>query len=154
MEEIIMIIEIIKLIISVLALFIMVVVCNRLTKIINSKYILQRDLEARSIKYSEDEILGHLNYIINEALNEYIIMNLKPKNVYYITNSMENEINTKLAEVIPLRISPTLYTQLQLIYDPDYIGLMIGTKIYMNVLEYVLTFNIENGQQNNYRDKK
>lgn len=149
-----MIIEIIKLIISVLALFIMVVVCNRLTKIINSKYILQRDLEARSIKYSEDEILGHLNYIINEALNEYIIMNLKPKNVYYITNSMENEINTKLAEVIPLRISPTLYTQLQLIYDPDYIGLMIGTKIYMNVLEYVLTFNIENGQQNNYRDKK
>lgn len=142
-----MVLEIIKLVLTVILLFVLVTVFNRFIKVLNSKYILQRDMETRSIKYSEEEILGHLNYIIEEALDQYVIMNIKPKGIYYISNSMENELNEVLAESIPARISPTLYSQLQLIYNPEIIGTVIGEKIYMNVLSYVLNFNINNEQE-------
>lgn len=94
-----------------------------------------------SIKYNEEEIIGHLDYIINEALNTYEILNITPKDIPYINSNMEQEILDYLADEVPGRISNTLYSTLSYIYSNEYIGEFIGTHIYMIVLNYVLNYN-------------
>ena len=145
----------IKLFLFLLILITFIICYNRYIRVLNSKHMINRDLEISKLKYSEDDIISHLEYIITEALNEYVLFNIRPKEIFYISNSMESEINENLSEEVPKRISPTLYAQLGLIYDNSYIGKMIGTKIYLIVLDYVLNYNLENNsQKNNISDKK
>ena len=115
---------------------------------INTKTMVQRDIQIYSIKYSEEEILKHLDFIITECFDQYIAMNITPKEIYYITSKMETEMLDKLATIVSERISPTLYTQLSLIYDSSQLSSVIGEKIYAVVLAYVLPFNVENEKIN------
>lgn len=94
-----------------------------------------------SIKYNEEEIIGHLDYIIDEALNTYEVLNIIPKDIPYINSNMEQEILDYLVDEVPGRISNTLYSTLSYIYSNEYIGEFIGTHIYMIVLNYVLNYN-------------
>lgn len=94
--------------------------------------------------YSEDKILAHLDYIIKEALDEYVLLHIEPKQIYYITNVMENDIRKYVSDEIPKRISPTLIHQLKYIYSKDHIPAFLGTRIYMTVLNYVIEFNLQN----------
>lgn len=129
-------------ILAVLALIIIYVSAGRFARIMNSKNLMERDMEIYKIKYDESTILSHLDFIIQECFDYYIAMHVTPKQVYYINNAMEEEITNALAEMVQLRISSTLYTQLSLIYDNSQIGMVIGEKIYTKVLEYVIEFNI------------
>lgn len=115
---------------------------------IRMKSTMQRDIEIYKIKYSEEEILKHLDFIITECFEYYIAMNITPKEIYYINSKMETEMLNKLAVIVSERISPTLYTQLSLIYDSSQLSTVIGEKIYARVLEYVLPFNVENEKMN------
>lgn len=105
----------------------------------------KNDIKAREIlkdiKYKEEEIIEHLDYIINEALDSYVLFNIKPKQISYINSKIENEIMNYLAEEVPGRISSTLYSQLAYIYNEDYIGSFIGTHIYMVVLQFRIEYN-------------
>ena len=139
-----LIIEILWIILAAAGLYIINASTKRFTKVINSKNLMQRDMEMYKIKFSEQDILSHLDFIIEECLDFYIAMELTPKNLYYINNSLETEITNKLGEIIPSRISPTLYSQLSLIYDSNQIANVIGEKIYTKVLEYVIQFNVQN----------
>ena len=47
-------------------------------------FSLQSDVVIRDTKYSEEEIIKHLDYVITEALDEYVMLNISPKNIYYI----------------------------------------------------------------------
>lgn len=130
---------------------IVVILCyNLLRTIVNSlakRISIESDIAIRDTKYNEEDIVKHLDYIISEALDEYILLNIKPKNIYYINTKTENEIVKHLSEEIPKRISKTLLVHLAFIYDNSYIGQFIGKHIYMTVLNYVLNYNMENANE-------
>lgn len=114
---------------------------NKIVKVINSKNLIHRDIEMYKIKYSEEEILLHLDFIIQDYIDYYVAIEFTPKQLNYINNKMEKEIMDKVTAIVSERISPTLYSQLSLIYDSSQIGKVIGEKIYIKVLEYVIQFN-------------
>lgn len=136
--------KIIYILLALCALYVLRTSIKLIVGVINSKNLMQRDIEMYKIKYSEIDILNHLDFIITECLEYYVTMNLTPKQLYYINNHMETEIVTKLGEIVPSRISPTLYSQLSLVYDSNQIASVIGEKIYIKVLEYVIEFNVSN----------
>ena len=103
---------------------------------------LKSDMILRDTKYSEDEILQHLDYIIKEILDEYILLYITPKNIYYINSKLEKEIMDYISNEAPKRISKVLVTQLSFIYNESYIGTFIGHRIYLTVLNYVLEYNV------------
>ena len=116
------------------------------------KYNIDKDKSIKESEYSEEKIIGHLDYIINETLDQYVIFNLQPKNIYYINSKIETDIVAFLSDKVPDRISSTLMQQLELIYNRDYIGEFIGSRIYMIVLNYVLDYNIKNSPDENARN--
>ena len=140
--------KILWIILAVSTLFLVYVIARKFAKIMNSKNLMIRDIEMYKMKFSEQEILSHLEFIIDECLDYYVTMNLTPKQLYYINNAMETEITNALANIVPARISPTLYSQLSLIYDSSQIASVIGEKIYTKVLEYVIAFNVSNEHKN------
>lgn len=147
------IIQILWLAITTIAIIIFYTSIKLIITCINNKILTERDIKIYNIKYNEEEILGHLDYIINESLENYIAINLVPKNIYYITNQMENDITNKLIDTISDKISPTLYSKLTLIYDPGVVGTIIGQRIYTAVLEYVISFNIQNENKGKIKNK-
>jgi len=122
----------------------------RLIRILNN-YVDYKINESYRAKYDEAEIVGHLDYIIKEALDEYIIFNIQPKNIYYINSEMESRIVENLTEKIPDRLSETLLYNLSIVYSESFIGELIGRRIYMIVLNYVLEFNLTNSPDTNQR---
>ena len=121
---------------------------------INSKAI--RDLKRKMnyltdnqtptlVKYDEKEIIGHLEYLVSEVIDFYVIMNFSSKNIYYITSSLEKEMLDKITESVSERISPTLLSELEFIYNKDFVGKFIGEYIYLKVSEFVVVYNTENG---------
>lgn len=131
----------------IVAIILLVAIIISLKKLIpDFKRALQirEDSLVQATKYSEDEIIKHLDYIIAEALDEYVLLELSPKNIYYINSKLEDTIITHLSEEIPKRLSKTLYTHLSFIYNNDYLGEFIGKRIYITVLNYVCNFNIQN----------
>lgn len=146
-------IEILNFILSMKWLWIIVIILLyrisiKIINIINQllmRYItLKSDIIIRDNKYNEDEIIKHLDYIINESINEYQLLTLIPKNISYINTKEERKILNHLADEIPNRISKTLYTHLSFIYDSDYIGEFLGKYIHMKVTNFVLNFNLDN----------
>ena len=103
---------------------------------------LKSDMIIRDTKYDEETIIAHLDYIINEALDEYNILHITPKQIYYINSKLETEIIEYLIDEIPKRLSKTLITHLNFIYNESYVGAFIGMRIYMTVLNWVLEFNV------------
>jgi len=91
--------------------------------------------------YKEDAIIEHLNYVVSEALNQYVLLNIIPQNLYNINTKKEQEIIQYLSEEVPKRLSSDLIRKLSLIYNESYIGTFIGQYIYMTVANYVLEFN-------------
>ena len=126
-------------------LVIIIMLYDLAKKIINTyarNIALKSDVIIRDTQYKEEDIIKHLDYIIKETLDEYIVFNIRPKQIYYINNKMEKQIIDYLSEEIPKRLSKTLLTHLSFIYNSDYVGEFIGRHIYMIVLEYVLDYNI------------
>lgn len=116
---------------------------NKGLNIFIRKISLESDALIKDTQYKEDDIINHLDYIIKEALDEYIILNIKPKEIYYINTKLENSIIEYLSMEIPRRLSKTLITHLSFIYNNEYIGEFIGKHIYIIVLDYVLEYNME-----------
>ena len=102
---------------------------------------ISRDSLIKDIKYSEDEIISHLDNIITETIDEYMLMNVASKEITYINNTEETKIREFVADEIPKRISGTLMSNLSFIYNHDFLGEYIGKRIYTLVLAKVLEFN-------------
>lgn len=139
-----LIFKIIYIVLILTSLIFLYVIAKMFTEVAKIKVYMDRDIEMYKLKFSEQEILSHLDFIIEECLDYYIAMNITPKQLYYINNSTETEIVNALSSMVPERLSPTLYSQLSLIYNTDKIGTVIGEKIYTKVLAYVIEFNIQN----------
>lgn len=102
-------------------------------------------LPETTVEYNEEDIIKHLDYIIDEAINTYVLFNIMPKNVYYINKNMEDEMVNNLMDSIPDRISQTLLTKLSYIYNESFVGKFLGEYIYMKITEFVIGYNTENG---------
>lgn len=98
-----------------------------------------------TVDYDENEILGHLDFIVGDTIDSYILLNITSKSIYYINSKMEIAMIKELQETIPERLSPTLLTKLCYIYNKDYIGHYIGQFIYFKITESIIRFNTENG---------
>lgn len=103
---------------------------------------LQETSIINEIKYDEKEIMDHLDYIINETIQEYILLNINPNETHYINSKTEQEILKYLQDEIPKRMSATLINKLSFIYDNNFIGEFIGRRIYIATANFVLDFNI------------
>ena len=99
----------------------------------------------------DNKVLDQLDSIINDILEEYVVFEIKTKDITYISNSIEDKIRAYITEEITKRISVLLMKKLEYIYNSDYIGELIGKRIYMSVTDYSLRFNVENdsSQHNN-----
>lgn len=113
----------------------------------NSANTVSADMLIRDTKYSEEDIVKHLDYIIEEALDEYILLNIRPKNIYYINDEMQAKIRDYLAEEIPGRISVTLWRHLSFIYDNSFLPTYLGKHIFMTVTYYTLNYNASNADE-------
>ena len=112
------------------------------------------DVELQKNKIKSDELikdtkidntaLDVLDSLINDVLEEYAVYEIKTKNIDYINNKLEDKIRDYLTEEIPKRISILLMKKLEYMYNSEYIGELIGKRIYMIVTDYTLRFNVEN----------
>jgi hypothetical protein len=105
------------------------------------KLVIESDKLIRDTKYKEEEIIGHLNYIINETIDEYVILNIMPKDIYYINKKIEDDMIKSVSKSVGERVSKTLIHQLSFIYNEDYVGSYIGSSVYMAIVDYVVKFN-------------
>jgi hypothetical protein len=105
-----------------------------------SKYLFQMAKLLENGCYQQEMLLKAV-HIIDEALDEYALINIRTKDIPYINNKMEEKIRNYLVETVPERLSITLRSQLLLIYNDAYLGKFLGSHIYMKVVEFVLNYN-------------
>ena len=105
---------------------------------------IKRNTNISNTDYEEEKIIAHLDYIIQEALDYYKIMNIGTKFTTYINSKIENEILDYLADTVPDRLSGLLLSKLSLIYNHEYVNRFIAEHIYMIVTNFVLEFNTVN----------
>ena len=116
------------------------------------------DVELQKNKIKSDELikdtkidntaLDVLDSLINDVLEEYTVFEIKTKNIDYINNKLEDKIRDYLTEEIPKRISILLMKKLEYMYNSEYIGELIGKRIYMIVTDYT------NYKKINYLNKR
>ena len=90
----------------------------------------------------DDSAIKSLDILINETIEEYVILELRPKDIYYINNNMESEMREYIVNQITDRISVLLIKKLEYVCNADHIGDLIGKRVYMAVMNYVLEFNV------------
>ena len=82
-----------------------------------------------------------LETIINDAFQDYQIMDLIPRQELYITTEREKEIRSALVEKVVTRISPMALDKISLFYNVHQIDEIIADKVYITVMNYVVTHN-------------
>lgn len=137
----------------IVVLFLIWNIVNRSIKIHAAKVDIKRQTMIKTTDYDEEKIIKHLDYIINEALDEYIIFHINPNNVFYINSKKEKEIVDYLVDKVPERISPIEMQMLSMVYNSSYISEFLGRHIYMMVTQYVLEFNVNNSKDTDEEKK-
>lgn len=89
----------------------------------------------------DDSIPQILEFIINDAFQDYQIMVLIPKNELYITDEREKEIRRDLVEKVVNRMSPMALDKISLFYNVHKIDEIIADKVYITVMNYVVQHN-------------
>lgn len=146
--------EILCLFVVIFALFISTIitinVCDYIKartvnlKLDNESLIAETNLTNSSIKYDEEEIIKHLDYIVTEVISEYQLYNIAPAGIYYINSKDEEKMLEYVKDVSTKRISSTLIKQISYVYNEDYIGEYIANFIYLKVTAEVIKFNTAN----------
>lgn len=127
--------------ISVIALALEVIEMRKIRRDLDTYKSMLKDATPIVVTYDEEETLKHLQYIVDEAIDEYVLYNITPVGVEYINSAIEQRMIDSLTTSIPERISPTLINKLGIIYNPEYVGKYIGSYIFMKVTEFVIAFN-------------
>ena len=82
-----------------------------------------------------------LEIIINDCFNDYKIKELLPLEDKYINSEGEKKIRDGLVDMVTSRISKATFDKLSLFYNLENIGSIIGDKIYIIVMNYVVEHN-------------
>ena len=137
-----------------LASIVLIIVCielfiiNRIIKTyLNNKITVEKDRLIKDTDPDRKKILDQLDDLIKEILDEYVIFNITPKDVYYINTTMEKEIVDYVTLSVPERMSSLLLKKLELIYNYDYIGELIGHRSYFIIVDFILVFNTDKAKE-------
>lgn len=97
-----------------------------------------------------------LHDIIDDCFEDYQIMVLVPKNELYITDEREKEIRSDLVQKVVDRLSPMALDKLSLFYNIHKIDEVIADKVYITVMNYVVSHNalIEQEAKQNTMDMR
>ena len=95
-----------------------------------------------------------LNDIIDDCFRDYEIMVLVPKNELYITDEREKEIRNDLVGKVVERLSPMALDKISLFYNVHRIDEIIADKVYITVMNYVVSHNSLIEQESSRKDKK
>ena len=109
---------------------------------IRGNLALQAEISAKRYDYDENKILNHLDFLIMDAITRYNILVLAPRQIFYITDVIQDEIIDYLVNNIPRRISPSLMNKLSLVCNPAELNTYIGEHIHLMVTNFVLNYNI------------
>lgn len=99
------------------------------------------------IEYDEQKIISHLKYIVDEAISDYMVYTIIPSRTNYINSNTEIEMIDKVSSAVQERIPDSLIESIAMIYNDDYVSTFIGNFTYMTIADYILNFNIENGNE-------
>lgn len=127
-------------------IIVVIVVANFLKEyasILRERNSIQRDSVIKDIVI-DDNATEALDKLINEVLEEYVILNIKPKDIYYINSKMENEMIESIKNEVSNRISILLLKKISYTHNEDYIGTFIGMRIYLVITNFVVEFNVNN----------
>lgn len=107
---------------------------NRYINIKDDQLILQYN-------YKEEDILAHLDLLINESLDQYQLLKLVPQGIDYIDSKIQEDIRNTITDEIDQKIPTILLRKLMLLYSGSSIGDIIGKHIYMAVLQFTIEYN-------------
>lgn len=106
----------------------------------------QRLIEASTSTVNKQAVIDEtipriLDLIITECFEDYKLLVLIPKNEFHINDKREAEIRRDLAEKVETRLSPVAVDKLSLYYNINNLDKIIGEKIYISVMSYVIEVN-------------
>ena len=106
----------------------------------------QRLIEASTSTVNKQAVIDEtipriLDLIITECFEDYKLLVLIPKNEFHINDKREDEIRRDLAEKVETRLSPVAVDKLSLYYNINNLDKIIGEKIYISVMSYVIEVN-------------
>ena len=109
--------------------------------------------------YSEEDVIKHLEFIINDLVQQYTLLQIRSDSVFYIDKNTQEKMSEYVIDNIYDRISESLLMKLSLIYNKNNLGSIIGEHIYMNINNFVLNYNLNSSNDianllNNNTDNK
>lgn len=100
-----------------------------------------RAFEVNVTTPNDNEALDALNKLIDDSLSDWIILNRGYKENEYINSEEEKNITKAIGELVNSRVSPILLDKLSFYYSTESLPEVIATKVYIKVLNYVITIN-------------
>lgn len=102
-----------------------------------------RAFEIHSSTPNDADALEALDKLIESALTDYILLNrgFKSTNEAHINSEEEKQIANTVAEIVSKRISPILMDKLNFYYSEESLSEVIGTRVYIRVMSYVIDNN-------------
>lgn len=100
---------------------------------------LEKDKLDLSVKF-DLEFTDILDKMVMDTFDEYRLLNLE-FDKSYINKDREEEIITTVGGLVSERLSTTFLKQLGLYYNPSVISEVIGKKVYLTVMKYVIENN-------------
>ena len=76
-----------------------------------------------------------------------MVYTIIPSRTNYINSNTEIEMIDKVSSAVQERIPDSLIESIAMIYNDDYVSTFIGNFTYMTIADYILNFNIENGNE-------
>lgn len=105
----------------------------------------------RHISYKHEEFylttdfskaIVELDSLIAESIQEYLVMNGMGDKNYFSTED-ENKLREETTNLVSVKLSKPLYTKLCAAYNKDTVYNVIGSRIYMIVMKFVIETNLK-----------
>lgn len=126
--------------IILLVIFLIYRVANNIANSYKEKNKRELDLIQMSMSTSLEEMTQTIDTFINEAIQEFTVMN-NIQDSKYINSELEQEMRLAVMESVSGRISINLLNKLRLFYKEDVIPDLIAKKIFLAITAYTAINN-------------
>nr|DAJ45116.1 MAG TPA: hypothetical protein [Caudoviricetes sp.] len=126
--------------IILLVIFLIYRVADKIANSYKEKNKRELDLIQMSMSTSLEEMTQTIDSFINEAIQEFTVMN-NIQDSKYINSELEQEMRLAVMESVSGRISINLLNKLRLFYKEDIIPDLIAKKIFLAITAYTAINN-------------
>ena len=131
-------------IINYILLLVVIFLANKLIKKYIESYSKRVDNELTALQLSIginiNEVNSALDGIINDAINEYAIINAIDS-ITYINEDIEAKIRLFVSNEVAIRLSYTMINKLKLFYKSEAIPDLVAKRIFLNISLYAAKNN-------------